>query len=115
MFISCVYPGEVNTVIKFPVRVQADPGSTFAHIRDAANKVVAGGLIPIEAEQLVAAANAGAAPRSRSRKQKIEEQLKASDLGAQLTGRTDIEYGHHETLPRGEHVARLGKTSRSGE
>lgn len=43
--------------------------------------------------------------RSRSKKQKIEDSLRQSDLTAQITGRTDIEYGHHETLPRGEHVA----------
>lgn len=49
----------------------------------------------------------GAAPmqRSRSKKQKIEEKLRQSDLTAQLAGRDNIEYGHHETLPRGEHVA----------
>jgi hypothetical protein len=45
------------------------------------------------------------APRSRSKKQKIEDKLRQSDLTARLTGRDDIEYGHHETLPRGEHVA----------
>lgn len=44
-------------------------------------------------------------PRSRSKKQKAEDDLRRSDLTAQLTGRTDIEYGNHETLPRGEHVA----------
>lgn len=43
--------------------------------------------------------------RSRSKKQKVEDDLRRSDLTAQLTDRTDIEYGHHETLPRGEHVA----------
>lgn len=45
------------------------------------------------------------APRSRSKKQKIEESLRESDLTAQLSGRTDIQYGHHDSLPRGEHVA----------
>lgn len=48
-------------------------------------------------------------PRKKSRKVQIEEQLKRSDLTAQLSGRDDIEYGHHESLPRGEHVARLRK------
>lgn len=43
--------------------------------------------------------------RSRSKKQKIEDALRQSDLTAQISGRDDIEYGHHESLPRGEHVA----------
>lgn len=47
--------------------------------------------------------------RSRSKKQKIEDQLRASDLTAQIVGRTDVEYGHHESLPRGEHVANTRK------
>lgn len=49
-------------------------------------------------------------PRSRSKKQKIEEDLRQSDLTAQYAGRTDIEYGHHESLPRGEHVANKVRT-----
>lgn len=48
------------------------------------------------------------ARKPRSKKQRVEDALRESDLGAQLAGRTDIEYGHHETLPRGEHVARRG-------
>jgi hypothetical protein len=44
--------------------------------------------------------------RSRSKKQKIEDDLRKSDLTARLAGRDDVEYGHHETLPRGEHIAR---------
>lgn len=47
------------------------------------------------------------APRSRSRKQKIEDALRDSDLTAQLADRQDIVYGHHDMIPRGEHVARL--------
>jgi hypothetical protein len=43
--------------------------------------------------------------QTRTKKQKIEDSLRQSDLTAQCAGRTDIEYGHHETLPRGEHVA----------
>ena len=54
--------------------------------------------------------NAAPAPRSRSKKQKIEDDLRLSDLTAQLADRKDIEYGHHETLPRGEHVARPRRT-----
>lgn len=48
-----------------------------------------------------------AAPRSRTRskKQKIEDDLRQSDLTGQLAERTDILYGHHDSLPRGEHVA----------
>lgn len=43
--------------------------------------------------------------RSKSKKQRIEEELRRSDLTAQTSGRDDIKYGHHETLPRGEHIA----------
>lgn len=53
--------------------------------------------------------NAAPVPRSRSKKQKIEDTLRKSDLTAQITDRQDIEYGHHESLPRGEHVSRLRK------
>lgn len=53
-----------------------------------------------------------AAPRSRSKKQKIEDALRQSDLTAQIAERTDIEYGHHESLPRGEHVANVRKLGR---
>lgn len=45
-------------------------------------------------------------PQRRSKKQQIEDQLRESDLSAQLSGRDNIEYGHHESIPRGEHVAR---------
>lgn len=40
-------------MIKYPLRVQKDEGSPFAHIRDASNKVFAGGLIPIDAHAFV--------------------------------------------------------------
>lgn len=47
-------------------------------------------------------------PRKKlSRKQQVVEELRASDLTAQEVGRLDIEYGHHDSLPRGEHVARI--------
>lgn len=49
------------------------------------------------------------AGRSRSRRvskrERVAQELAASDLSAQVVERDDIEYGHHETLPRGEHVA----------
>lgn len=51
-------------------------------------------------------------PRRKSRKEQIAEDLSASDLGAQMCERTDIEYGPHDSLPRGEHVARLGNKAR---
>lgn len=58
----------------------------------------------VEAHNLSIAAAVN--PRSRSKKQKVEDELRRSDLTAQLCGgRPEIEYGHHETLPRGEHVA----------
>lgn len=53
---------------------------------------------------------APSAARSRSKKQRIEEELRQSDLTAQLAERDNIEYGHHESLPRGEHVARLRRS-----
>lgn len=49
-------------------------------------------------------------PRTRSKKQKIEDALRESDLTAQLAERDNIVYGHHDSLPRGEHVARLNRT-----
>lgn len=96
--------------IQYPVRVVQNPGAPLAHIRDALDRVIAGGMNSEDAHEIVAKLNQAAAPRSRVRKQKIEEQLRASDLTAQTAGRTDIEYGHHESLPRGEHVARIGRT-----
>lgn len=48
--------------------------------------------------------------RLRSKKQKIEDDLRQSDLTAQLAERTDILYGPHDSLPRGEHVARRTKS-----
>lgn len=44
-------------------------------------------------------------PHRRSKKQQVEEDLRRSDLTAQCAERTDIEYGHYESLPRGEHIA----------
>ena len=43
-----------------------------------------------------------------SKAAKVAEGLAVSDLTAQVVEREDIEYGHHETLPRGEHVASRG-------
>lgn len=51
--------------------------------------------------------NATPAPRSRTKKQKIADELRESDVTARLVGRTDVEYGPHDSLPRGEHVSRL--------
>lgn len=45
--------------------------------------------------------------KRRSKKEQIAEELRDSDLMAKLTGRTDIEHGHHDTLPQGQHVARM--------
>lgn len=39
-----------------------------------------------------------------SKKQKALADLAASDVTAQAVGREDIEYGSHETTPRGQHV-----------
>lgn len=65
------------------------------------------------AEQIISLHRNGNAPanqrRVRHRKQKIEDVLRQSDLTAQLADRQDIEYGHFDSLPRGEHVARRNK------
>ena len=47
--------------------------------------------------------------KRKSKKVLAEEALRRSDLSAQLAQREDIEWGDHESLPRGEHVARLSK------
>lgn len=44
--------------------------------------------------------------QSRVKKQKIADQLRESDVTAQLSGRDDIMYGPHDSLPPGQHVAR---------
>lgn len=46
--------------------------------------------------------------RRKTKKALLQDALKRSDLMAQLAGRTDIEHGDFETMPRCEHVARLG-------
>jgi len=51
-------------------------------------------------------------PTPRTKKQKIEDQLRESDVTAQLSGRDNIVYGHHDMFPRGEHVARSMKRGR---
>lgn len=98
-------------MIKYPVRVEQGPDATFAHIRDATDRVVAGGMSREDAEEIVEALNAYGVPqrRKKSRAQKTVEELRASDLTAQAVGRTDVEYGLHDSLPRGEHVANLRK------
>lgn len=50
----------------------------------------------------------GVALRPKNKKQRVEQELAASDLTAQIVERDDIEYGHHDPQPRGEHVANLG-------
>lgn len=50
-------------------------------------------------------------PQRRSKKPKIEDQLRDSDVMAQMIGgRDDVVYGPHDALPQGgDHVARIGK------
>ena len=58
----------------------------------------------------IEAASVSKPPRRRSKKELQAEELRRSDLTAQLAGRDDeIEYGPHDSLPRGEHIARLSK------
>jgi len=49
----------------------------------------------------------GETVKRKSKKIQVEEALRRSDLSAQIVNRNDIEYGPHDCLPRGEHVARL--------
>ena len=44
-----------------------------------------------------------------SKRAQVAAELAASDLTAQVVGREDIDYGSHESLPRGEHVANMRK------
>lgn len=95
--------------MEYPLRVQKAEGPSWAHIRDAADAVIAGGILPEDAAALVDAYNAQHGGKKKSKKIQVEEALRRSDLTAQSVGREDIEYGHFDSLPRGEHVARLGK------
>lgn len=92
-------------MIKYPVTVELTEGP-YSLLRDAEGRAIAGGLNPEDAEEIAARLNA---PQRRSKRERDEEALRASDLTAQGAGRDDIEYGFHESLPRGEHVARLGR------
>jgi hypothetical protein len=49
----------------------------------------------------------GDAVKRKAKKIQVEEALRRSDLTGRLAERDDVEYGHHDQLPRGEHVARL--------
>ena len=90
-------------MINYPIRVSGT--GAFLTIRDSTDRAIAGGLLREDAEEIVNALNSQ--PKKKSKKIQIEEALRRSDLGAQLAERTDVEYGHHDSLPRGEHVARI--------
>jgi hypothetical protein len=45
--------------------------------------------------------------KRKSKKLQVEEALRRSDLTGTLAERDDVEYGPHDCLPRGEHVARM--------
>ncbi len=46
--------------------------------------------------------------RKRAKKDRVADALAASDLTAQAVGgRPDVQYGHHEELPSGQHVANV--------
>ena len=80
--------------IKYPVRVKENEQATpFVCIIDASDRPVAGGILAEEVDEIVVAMNmyhGGAQPRKKSRKVKIEEELRRSDLTAQLAGREHI-------------------------
>lgn len=103
--------------MRFPVRVEKADGANFAYIVDSLDEVIAGALTLENAEQLVTAANAGAKiqaqplakqPRRKNKRERIAEELKASDYSAHPMDRNDVGYGPHDSLPQcGESVARL--------
>lgn len=105
-------------MIKFPVTVKKTDDARFAYLVDADGRILFGGGSLEDAEQLVAAANAGAnlkqpivkPERRRNKREQIREELKNSDPLAQLMDRKEIVYGLPDELPQcGESVARLGK------
>ena len=94
-------------MINYPLRIVGE--SSFRSIVDASDRPIAGGLLREDAEEIVTALNSQ--PKKKSKKIQIEEALRRSDLSAQLAERDNIEYGPHDSLPRGEHVFRLQKNS----
>lgn len=73
----------------------------IAHARADIPKLIA------EVRELQAQLNSK--PQRKSKKKQIEEQFRESDLtAARSGGRPDVDYGPHDSLPRGEHVAREG-------
>lgn len=108
--------------IQFPIRAERTPGARFAHIVDSVGRVLFGVGTLEDAEQLVAAANAGAnltqpigrPARRKNKRDQIVDKLRKSDPIAQLMERDDeIIYGPHDELPQaGEFVARLGSKAR---
>lgn len=54
-----------------------------------------------------------AQPRKKSKKVQIEEELKRSDLTAQLAEREDISYCPSDSLPGGEHILRFGAAKKT--
>lgn len=50
--------------------------------------------------------------RPLSKKERIAADLAASDLTAQAAGRDNIEYGHHDATPKGQHVVSLDATAK---
>ena len=92
-------------MINYPLRIVGE--SAFRSIVDASDRPIAGGLLREDAEEIVTALNSQ--PKKKSKKIQIEEALRRSDLSAQIVNRQDIEYGPHDSLPRGEHVARMNR------
>lgn len=72
-------------MIQYPVRVGQFAEAVFAFIKDSSDRMICGGLSREDAEEIVNVLNAQ--PRKKSKKVQIEEQLKRSDLTAQLSGR----------------------------
>lgn len=104
--------------IAFPIRAErvSAAGVTYAHLIDTTDRVIAVGLLADDAEQLVAAANAGAKiqaqplekqPRRKNKRERIADALKASDPLAVLMERdSEIVYGHYDELPQAGEILR---------
>lgn len=100
--------------IHYPVSIK--PSETpYVCLVDAEHRPFAGGILVEDARVMVEALNLYLAPKSKRKSEKVqqEEVLRRSDLTAQIVDRQDIEYGHFDSLPMGQHVARVKKHEHS--
>jgi hypothetical protein len=100
--------------IQYPVRIGRDPDTPEVHIRDASNCVIAAHLVGIIAQEIVDALNAQRGGKRKSKRTSAADELKRSDLTAQLAERDNIIYGSSDSIPGGEHIIRLGAAKKLG-